>query len=51
LKTKPVVKHYGYEMFEGRVNRIMKRYKVTREEAVERIYAHDLGEDFETQDQ
>lgn len=42
MKKGPIREYYGFEMFESRVERIMKAKKVTREKAVEMIMSADL---------
>lgn len=42
LKTAPVVKFYGYEMYEARIQRLVSSKNITREEAAEIIAEKDL---------
>lgn len=42
LRHAPATHYQGFEVFEMRVKRLMANKKVTREEAVELIYAKDL---------
>lgn len=42
MKKAPVMNYYGFEMFESRVQRIIKAKRVTRDKAVEMIMQSDL---------
>jgi len=42
MKAAPQLEYYGYEVFEGRVQRLMKAKGLTREQAVETLMAKDL---------
>lgn len=41
----PAKEYYGFELYEGRVQRIMKRKSMTRDQAIEYIAEQDINED------
>ena len=52
MRKAPVLKYYGFEMYEARIQRLMSTRKVSRDKAVDMITASDLkaGEEAKKED-
>lgn len=45
LRKAPAKSYYGFELYEARVQRLMQRKKLTREQAIEKIAELDINND------